>query len=106
MATKKNTHILTLIGRLAKQRTQIFSVARADRDRTLTPEEIARQDALASVIAHITPESSTDRAVLADIAYERVERLSEGHGTQEDIQVAYAALRSLWSARPEHKRAA
>jgi hypothetical protein len=106
MTKKYNTTRSTLIAQLAKQRTKILGVAQKDGERTLVREELARLDALGSVIANTPPETSADRAILADIAYERIERLIAGCAKEQDVEIAFAALRSVWLTRPENKHLA
>lgn len=104
MTKKQNTTHASLIMRLEKQDAKIFATATADGDRTLTDEEFARHDALGSTIANSAPTGARDYAILREIAYERVERLREGHGTQEDIEVAYSALCSARKAHTPMRR--
>jgi hypothetical protein len=113
MTKKHNITQPSLIMQLRKQDAKIFAAAKADGDRTLTDEEFARHDALGSTIANSTSAGTGDRAILLEVAYERVERLWDKHGTQEDIAVAYAALCSIRKAhapeahaRVKRKRAA
>ena|SRR5579871_4653124 len=87
------THPITVL-ELAAGRSAIITAAEADNGRDLTDAEQEQVDLYGSLIVGIPAQSIADAAVQVYIALEQVELAWDNVGTEDGLDVAYAALRS------------